>query len=253
MTARPAACGRVGDVPRIPFISPLPALARTAVAAGRAAEGFTAELTLAALDAALASRFVADVVAHALRNPGVERAVLSAVRAPVTELALADALDGPVMYTAALQVRELLEGELLSRVLDGPELERLVARTLESPGMERLVAGAVESPGMERLVSEAVDSPAAEGLAARIVQSRLLDETFMRLLESEQLWMLIEEIARSPAVTEAITQQSVGFADQVADEVRNRSSGADAWLERTAGRLRRRHRDDGGPSPAPAT
>jgi hypothetical protein len=78
----------------------------------------------------------------------------------------------------------------------------------------------------------------------------------MRLLESPELWLVVEEIARSPAVTEAITQQSLGFADQVASEVRRGSSGADAWLERAARRVRRRHRGGegsvGGPADAPA-
>jgi hypothetical protein len=50
---------------------------------------------------------------------------------------------------------------------------------------------------------------------------------------------------RSPAVTAAITQQSVGFADQVAGELGERSRQADARLERIARRLLRRH-------PAPA-
>jgi hypothetical protein len=72
------------------------------------------------------------------------------------------------------------------------------------------------------------------------MQSRLLDETVVRLLESDDLWLLVQEIARSPAVTAAITQQSVGFADQVAGGVRARSRNADAWLEQRARRLLRR-------------
>ena len=78
---------------------------------------------------------------------------------------------------------------------------------------------------------------------SRVIDSRLLDEVFTRLLESEELWLLVEEIARSPAVTEAITQQSLGFADQVGDEVRNRSGNADVWLERVARRVRHPRRD----------
>jgi hypothetical protein len=41
-------------------------------------------------------------------------------------------------------------------------------------------------------------------------------------------------------VTEAITQQGAGFADQVAAEVRDRSRSVDARLERGAWRLLRR-------------
>jgi hypothetical protein len=69
-----------------------------------------------------------------------------------------------------------------------------------------------------------------------------------RLLESEDLWLLVDEIARSPAVTEAITQQSLGFADQVAGGVRARSRSMDDWLEHKARRALRR-----GPAPGSGT
>jgi hypothetical protein len=95
---------------------------------------------------------------------------------------------------------------------------------------------------MERLVAAAVDSPATERLVTRVFESRLLDQIVTRLLESEELWLAVDEIARSPAVTEAITQQSLGFADQVAAGVRQGSIGADAWLERAARRVRRPRR-----------
>jgi hypothetical protein len=55
-------------------------------------------------------------------------------------------------------------------------------------------------------------------------------------------------------VTDAITQQSFGFADQVAGGVRSRSRTADDWLERVVRRaLRRKPRPDGGGGESPAT
>jgi hypothetical protein len=54
------------------------------------------------------------------------------------------------------------------------------------------------------------------------------------------MWTLIDEVAASPAITEAITQHGVGFADQVADEVRGRTRSADAWMESVARRVLRR-------------
>ena len=74
----------------------------------------------------------------------------------------------------------------------------------------------------------------------RVMESRLLDETVDRLLDSEELWLLVQEIADSPAVTDAIGRQGIGFADQVAGGVRARSRRADAWLERAARRALRR-------------
>ena len=59
--------------------------------------------------------------------------------------------------------------------------------------------------------------------------------------------MLVEEIADSPAVTAAISQQGFGFADQVGGDVRNRSRRTDNWLEHAARRLSRGHAT--GPSP----
>jgi hypothetical protein len=96
-----------------------------------------------------------------------------------------------------------------------------------------------------------VESPATERTVDQVIESRLLDQVVARLLESEELWLLVDEIAQSPAVTEAITQQSLGFADEVADEVNVRTRRADAIAERVARRvLRRRPRVE---PPPPAT
>jgi hypothetical protein len=50
-------------------------------------------------------------------------------------------------------------------------------------------------------------------------------------------------------VTEAITRQSVGFADQVAGQVRDRSRNADARLERAARRVLKRPQRESPESP----
>jgi hypothetical protein len=116
--------------------------------------------------------------------------------------------------------------QVAERLLAGPELERLVRLVLESPGFARALVQVVES----RTVDETV--------------ARVVDETVARLPRSPAMWNLIDEIAGSPAVTEAIAQQSVGFADHVAGTVRDRSRTADAKLERAAwSLLRRRARD----------
>ena len=85
----------------------------------------------------------------------------------------------------------------------------------------------------------------AEGVIERAVdrvfdERRIVDELVNRLIASEELWVLVDSIAKSPAVTEAIGRQSIGFAEQVAGEVRARSRNADARLERVARRALRR-------------
>jgi hypothetical protein len=109
---------------------------------------------------------------------------------------------------------------------------------------------ALASATVDLLAERAIDSPAAERLVGRVIESSLLDEAVARLLESEDLWLLVDEIARSPAVTDAISQQSLGFADQVAGAVRNRSLRADERVERMARRLiGRSHADAATDSP----
>jgi hypothetical protein len=104
---------------------------------------------------------------------------------------------------------------------------------------------ALASAFLEAAVNRAVESRLADETITRIV-----DETVTRLPDREALWALIDEIAQSPAVMDAITQQGMGFADQVADDVRERSRHADARLERTALRLLRRPpRDADTPQP----
>jgi aspartate aminotransferase-like enzyme len=82
-------------------------------------------------------------------------------------------------------------------------------------------------------------------VVGRVIESRLLDEAVARLLESKYLWLLVDEVARSPSVTAAISHQGVGFAEQMAGAVRDRSQVADARMERRARRLFRRETPDG--------
>lgn len=113
-----------------------------------------------------------------------------------------------------------LQRRAIDRLLDSGELEQL----LDSPHLRAMVEQLLNSKGAESLVDTFFDS----GLFARIVD---------RLLDSDALWHLIDEVAASPAVTAAVAQQGLGFADQVGQEVRGRSRMADDWLERSARRL----------------
>jgi hypothetical protein len=166
---------------------------------------------LATLSAVLDSRLAGDVV---------ERVAAS----PLSGRALAGALEGPLVEAVA---RDMVRYRVADRLLSEGLLEQTTARVLEGAELERVVEAALESPTVDRLIGTAIES-------------RLVDQAVVRLLESDDLWLLVEEIARSPAVTAAIARQSVSFADQVADGVRARSRDADARVERGARRLLRR-------------
>ena len=114
---------------------------------------------------------------------------------------------------------------------------RAVDRVLESDELERVVIVAVNSVHIQAALKGALESDGATQLVDSLFDSGLLDHLFERLLASESLWHLIDEIAASPAVTAAISQQGLGFADQVGDQVRDRSRKADDWMERAARRL----------------
>ena len=120
--------------------------------------------------------------------------------------------------------------EALDRVLASALARRGVDRALEGPLVEALAAGLAE-----------------HGVVARVLDDQVVEQTVALVLASDELWVAVEEIAHSPAVTEAITQQSIGFADEVAGGVRTRSRSADAWIEAKVRRALRRRPVAGSP------
>jgi hypothetical protein len=218
---------------------------RPAAGVFHVSRSIASRVAFAALDDLLVSntidRVTERVLASGVLSRILDQAEVAGVPARVAQRLLADG------------VAEVI----VARVLEGPELERIVALSLESAGLQDTITGALEGPGMERLVERALESPGAERLVTRIVDStlaeetivRIVDETVARLPEREALWNLVDEVAGSPSVAEAISQQGLGFADQVADEVRERTRHADARLERMAKRLHWRRPRGKGPVP----
>lgn len=141
--------------------------------------------------------------------------------------------------------------EAVRRVLASPVADRAISHVLSGPLVDAVARDVARYAVLERVMNElaagdALNGPEMERLVSQVIESRLLDTAIERLLESEELWVLVDEIARSPAVTEAIAQQSAGFADQVAGQVRLGSQRADARMERVARRLLRRRNAAGG-------
>lgn len=186
---------------------------RTAAIAG------LTEAALAGLDALLVSRLAAESVERLLASALARNAVSNALEGPIVEAVTQDVIRHAVLERVAGELTESdAVGTLTEVVLADGAIEQAAARVLEGPELERVVTSALDSAAMERLV-------------ARVIDSRLLDQAVERLLESKELWVLVDEVAHSPAVTDAIAQQSIGFADQVAGGVRTRSQSADTWIE----------------------
>jgi hypothetical protein len=179
----------------------------------RGAVGVGAQVALRGLDAVLRSPYADDAVRRVaeshLTEHGVEWALAAGVPQRIAEGLLANGL-----------------------------VERVAVRVLEGPELDRIVAHALETPDAERLIARVMTSAVVEDASARLVE-----DIINRLRESPALWRLIDEVAQSPAVLDAIAQQSAGLADQVSDELRERTRTADDRLERAAWRLFRRHPD----------
>ena len=135
---------------------------------------------------------------------------------------------------------------VVDAVVASPYTERAVDRVLDSPLAEHAIGHSMSGP----LVMRIVESPALGRTVGQVMDSRLLVQVVARLLESEELWLLVDEVAQSPAVTEAIAQQGLGFADEVADQVNQRTRRADAITERVARRLLHRRARVEPPPPA---
>jgi hypothetical protein len=118
--------------------------------------------------------------------------------------------------------------------------QRALDRLLESGEFERLL----DSTRVQAIVAQVVGSEGATELIDTFFDSGLFDHFVDRLLTSDGLWRLVDEVAASPSVTAAVSQQGLGFADQVGEAVRARSRKGDRRLERAADRLVRRHPAD---------
>lgn len=137
------------------------------------------------------------------------------------------------MAGVAVELGVGLERRAVDAVLNSGEVQRVIVTVAESPQVRMALEEVMSSQATVQLVDAVFDSP---------VFDRLVD----RLLASEAVWRMIDDVATSPAVRAAVSQQGLGFADQIGDDVRRRSRRADDWLERAAQGLVRRR-----PAPAP--
>ena len=141
---------------------------------------------------------------------------------------------------------KLINGALESggadALVNSPVVWTLIDKTIASDGAERLI----HSSALWTLIDKALESNKAEWLVAKLFDSGLADQVVDRLLASNAVWRLIDEVAASPAVTAAVTQQGLSFADQFGGELRARARHADDWI------LHKARRDSNGDGTSPA-
>ncbi len=140
----------------------------------------------------------------------------------------------PVAGTARAALGAGLDAErrAVDRMLDSGEPERILTAVLNDARVQMVVQQALAGPGTGRLIDGFFDSG-------------LFEQFARRLAASDALWRLVDEIAQSPSVRAALSQQGLGFADQIGRAGRERARQADNRL--LAGRLRQ-HAHDRGPA-----
>lgn len=132
-----------------------------------------------------------------------------------------------------------------ARTFAGPALDALAERgRSEQLRLQVLAHDAVNEAVAELLRSGVVEEIAdrmaaqlAEPLVGSALDSPSLDRIVDQVLSSEQLQRVVAHVAASPEVRAALSAQSAGLAEDVADGVRARAAAGDDRAERLARRL----------------
>jgi uncharacterized RDD family membrane protein YckC len=113
-----------------------------------------------------------------------------------------------------------------------PELSRLIDRALAQSLPEELVHSIVEHRVLERMAKEFAESGALDRTVENALASPRTNELVDRIVNSEEMRRAIREIVASREVREAITQQTTGFVDELASDIRQRARRLDDRLDR---------------------
>jgi hypothetical protein len=149
---------------------------------------------------------LAGVIEDVLASPEVARTI---------DRVLAGALpDAVVRSLLAHRLPERVAGELAASV----DLDVAVTAVLDRDSTHQLVQAVLASPGFDRLLVQATD----------------------RALTGPEMQRIVQHVAGSPEVREALTRQSTSLAEEMVASVRTRAESLDDAAERTVrGWLRR--------------
>ena len=106
--------------------------------------------------------------------------------------------------------------------------------------LEGLDAAGRRDVARARAEIDAALDEALDRLVTDTLSSQRAKRAIERVLESDELWRLVDRIANSPEVLDAVASATVGLTGVVADEARRRTVTADELAERFARRVLRR-------------
>ncbi len=156
------------------------------------------------------------------------------------------------------RLRSRLEG-LLDDVLTAPEVERAINRVLAGTLPDAIVRSLIENQVVENVAGElaasveidavvttVLEHETTQQLVAAVIASPGLDQVLIqatdRALRGPELQRVIEYVAASPEIRDALQQQSTTLAQEMAQGLRSKAEGLDDIAERTVhGWFRRPH------------
>jgi hypothetical protein len=148
------------------------------------------------------------VLEDALAAPEVERAIDRVIAGTLPDAIVRSLIEHRVV--------EHLAEELAATV----EIDAAVTTVLEHDTTQQLVAAVIASPGLDRVLVQATD----------------------RALRGPELQRVVEHVAASPEVRDALQQQSTTLAQEMAQGLRTKAESLDDVAERTVhGWFRRPH------------
>ena len=222
---------------RTPLAAPVrrPTRAFVAAAERRGAREETRLLTEAGQTAA-------DLFARVAAGPLFDHAVRALVEARVLERVVAELLDGESLERVLAIAGERRAGiRAADAVLSGDGVERLLAHVVDQPAVDQLVERTLASAAFEERVVAVLDQPALERVLERVLASRFAHSATEQLLASDELRRVVGHVAASAEVRDALQAQTHGLAEEVSDQLRDRTATVDDRMEGVARRLLRRH------------
>jgi uncharacterized RDD family membrane protein YckC len=159
---------------------------------------------------------------------------------PPKRAGIADSAGRAAFYPARVAARAW-RGRIESAaedVVSAPEIARIVDSALAGPLPEEIARSLVRHRVIERIVAELAATGELERLIEQSLGSRQTLELTDRVLASDQMQLVLQNIASSPELRRAVTRQSAGLAEDVIAGVRRSATRLD---ERTARPEQRRH------------
>jgi hypothetical protein len=156
-----------------------------------------------------------------------------------------------VLPVRVVQPRIELEVErAIDRALAGQLTDAIAWSLARHRVVERVASQVIRELDVERIVDAVLDDPRTEQLLIRVFEHRLVDNLTEHILASPEFQRILEHVASSPEVMAAVTHHTETLAEEIVDDVRERSRKVDDLAERTVRGWLRRPRPAG---PAPST